>query len=66
MLSPKEVGLALDCSAETVRRWIRDGRLKARRHGISGQYEIAQAELFRFCKTNDVHICNPFLQRVAE
>ncbi len=65
MLTAKEAALAVDRSVDTIRRWIRDGRLRARRDGVSRSYFIAEAELLRFCKRHDVALTNPFLERVA-
>ena len=62
MLTVKEAALAVDRSVDTIRRWIRDGRLLARRDGISGVYRIPEDELDAFCRAHDVPVV---LERAA-
>lgn len=50
--SVEEVSKILDVNAETVRRWIRSGRLKAEQRVKRGSFTISETELRRFCNTS--------------
>jgi excisionase family DNA binding protein len=62
MLTVKECALALDVSPDTIRRWIRDRGLPARRRGAQ-HYSIQPTELANWCADEGIEIFNPFLAR---
>lgn len=66
MLTIKDAALAVARHPNTIRRWISEEGLGARQDRMSRVWYIAEAELVRFCKANDVHVASPFLERVAE
>ena len=65
MLSAKEVALACDVSAQTVRRWIKEKGLPARRAGFRAPLELDPIKVARWCEENNVPIHNPFCETVA-
>ena len=50
--SVKEVAHTLDTDPETIRRWIRDGKLKASQNSRKEGNNISEGELKRFVKSN--------------
>jgi excisionase family DNA binding protein len=46
-LSPKEVAQRLGAHAETVRGWLRDGRIRGYRVGDGGVWRVRPAEVER-------------------
>jgi excisionase family DNA binding protein len=53
LLSPEEVGERLGVSVYTVRRWIKEGKLRAFRPGK--EYRVRLADLEEFFRTREVH-----------
>ncbi len=45
VLGTKEVGVLINRSQKTVRRYIEEGRLKAARQGDHGHYGILESEV---------------------
>lgn len=60
-MTATEMAAAANCSSETIRRWIHDGRLPAKQHGISKRFTVDRDVFVRFCEENDVpfHIEEP-------
>lgn len=48
LLTVQQVASRLKLNPETVRRWLREGRLRGIRFGGSGGYRIPQSEVERF------------------
>ena len=53
MLSPQEAGERLGVSVYTVRRWIKEGKLRAFRPGK--EYRVREADLEEFFRAREVH-----------
>jgi len=53
LLSPQEAGDRLGVSVYTVRRWIKEGKLRAFRPGK--EYRVRVADLEEFFRTREVH-----------
>jgi excisionase family DNA binding protein len=53
--SSTEAGTALGVSSQAIRRWVEEGRLRARHIGLRRILRIEEAELERFAKQNEVH-----------
>lgn len=49
-LTVYDVSMKLKVHPETVRRWIRNGKLKAVRNSKKGGFLIEESEVLRFCK----------------
>jgi len=55
MLSVREVSKKLQLSRETVRTWIRNGRLKATQLQSGGKYQISEEDLREFLRECSVN-----------
>jgi excisionase family DNA binding protein len=53
LLSPEEVGERLGVSVYTVRRWIKEGKIRAFKPGK--EYRVRVADLEEFFRTREVH-----------
>ncbi len=47
LLTVKEAARICDCSEETIRRWIRDEKLRSRQTGVRGHHKIRLGDLLQ-------------------